>query len=149
MADIHWTPKMVAVYLEEAADTLKRLPPVKVQGFFSTWPPVVQEFWEAFGWEETRVRRGPPSAKAIDQMDLTLDWLRWLEPEDAKLVWERSCHRPWKMLAYRFGIDRTTAWRRWTYALVTIAAKLNARKSLPSACNTVATSRNATSERPP
>ncbi|MDK9720408.1 MAG: DUF6362 family protein [Rhodospirillales bacterium] len=146
MADIHWTPKMVAVYLEEAADTLKRLPPVKVRGFFTTWPPMVRDFWDAYGWEEERPRLGPPRAAAIDQMDATMLWLRWLEPEDAKLVWARACERPWKVIAHQYGIDRTTAWRRWTYAMVTIAARLNAveaRKADP--CNAVATPKRATS----
>jgi hypothetical protein len=144
MSDIHWTPKLVAIYLEEAAETLRRLPPVKVQGYFSTWPPVLREFWEAYGRDELEVRLGPPSGRAIDQMDETMLWLRWLEIEDAKLVWERAGGRPWKIIAHRWGIDRSTAWRRWTYALVTIAAKLNSRKLQEKPCNTVATLRGAT-----
>lgn len=140
MADVQWTPKMVAVYLEQAADTLRRLPPVRVQGYASTWPPIVRDFWEAYGWEETRVRSGPPRPAAIDQMDATLLWLRWLELDDSRLVWSRANGRPWKVIAHEFGIDRTTAWRRWMYALVVIAARLNA-------CSTVATSRRATSGR--
>lgn len=128
MAEPHWTPKMVAVYLEEAADTLRRLPPVKVRGYVTTWPPIVRDYWEAFGWDEVRVRLGPPSAKAIDQMDRTLLWLRWLDVADHRLVWSRACGRPWKAIAHEFGCDRTTAWRRWTYAMITIAARLNARE---------------------
>jgi hypothetical protein len=77
-------------------------------------------------------------------MDETMLWLRWLEIEDAKLVWERAGGRPWKIIAHRWGIDRSTAWRRWTYALVTIAAKLNSRKLQEKPCNTVATLRGAT-----
>lgn len=138
MADVHWTPKMAAVYLEEAADTLRRLPAVRVQGYASSWPPIVRDFWDAYGWEETEVRLGPPSAAAIDQMDVTLSWLRWLDRDDARLVWGRANRRPWKAIAHDFSIDRTTAWRRWTYALAVIAARLNA-------CNTVATPRRATS----
>ena len=29
---------------------------------------------------------------AITRMEETLGWLRWLEPQDAKLVWARSSH---------------------------------------------------------
>ena len=45
MAD--WTPALVEQRLVEAADTLRRLPPVKVQGHASSWPPMVRDFWEA------------------------------------------------------------------------------------------------------
>ena len=125
MAEPHWTPKMVAVYLEEAADTLRRLPNHRVGGYASAWPEIVRDYWEAFGWHDAEVRPIPPSPKAIDQMDETLRWLWWLEPDQARLVWARSTGKPWKVIAYDYGIDRTTAWRRWTYALVTIAARLN------------------------
>jgi hypothetical protein len=33
---------------------------------------------------------------------------------------------PWKAIAHARGIDRSTAWRRWTCAMITIAARLNA-----------------------
>ena len=33
-----WTPEMVEERLFEAGAVLKRLPPVKVGGYFSTWP---------------------------------------------------------------------------------------------------------------
>ncbi len=135
MDDRHWTPKLVAAYLEEAADTLKRLPEKRIQGYFSAWPPIVRDFWEAYGWDEAEARPGPPSARAIDRMDKTLDWLRWLERDEAKLVWERAGGRPWKYIAHDFQIDRTTAWRRWTYALITIATKLNRLKRHRTSCN--------------
>jgi hypothetical protein len=126
MAEPHWTPKMVAVYLEEAADTLRRLPNRRVGGYVSAWPEIVRDYWEAFGWHDAEVRPIPPSPKAIDQMDETLRWLWWLERDEARLVWDRSTGKPWKVIAYDYGIDRTTAWRRWTYGLITIAARLNA-----------------------
>ena len=129
MAEPHWTPKMVAVYLEEAADTLRRLPDRRVGGYVSAWPEIVRNYWEAFGWHDAEVRPIPPSPRAIDQMDETLRWLCWLEPDQARLVWARSTGKPWKLIAHEHSIDRTTAWRRWSYALVTIAARLNAGKS--------------------
>ena len=36
------------------------------------------------------MRLPPPSAAAISRMEATLPWLRWLEIEDAKLVWMRA-----------------------------------------------------------
>jgi len=125
MVDPHWTPKTVEARLEEAADTLRRLPAVKVQGYFSTWPPIIRDFWEAFGWNEAEVRLGPPMPKAIDRMDETMLWLQWLEPDELRLVWLRAEGVRWKVIAHRFGMNRSTAWRHWTYALIKIATRLN------------------------
>jgi hypothetical protein len=126
MVEYRWTPEMVAAYLAEAADTLRRLPSAKVQGCRSSWPPIVQDFWEMCADDDAPVHLGPPTAKAIDQMDKTLLWLRWLEKEDQRLVWDRANHRPWKVIAADLHVDRSTAWRRWTYAVGTLVARLNA-----------------------
>ncbi len=125
MANEPWTASLVEARLAEAADTLRRLPEERVQGYFSTWPPVIREYWQAYGRSEVRVRPSPPSARAIDQMDEALQWLRWLEQEDAKLVWARAEGTPWKSICWRFGVGRTTAWERWVAALCVIAARLN------------------------
>jgi hypothetical protein len=126
MAEPHWTPKMVAVYLDEAADTLHRLPNRRVGGYVSTWPKIARDHWETFGWHDAEVRPIPPPPKAIDQMDRALPWLYWLEPEEAKLVWARACGVPWKIIEIWRGVSRSTAWRHWITALATIAGRLNA-----------------------
>lgn len=144
MDNQHWTPKLVAVSLEEAADTLRRLPDPRLQGYWSSWPVIVRDFWEAYGWNDVRVRPSPPSPAAIDRMDEVLPWLQWLEPDDARLVWQRANGRPWKLIAYEFGVNRTTAWRRWTFAVILIATKLNTLKSKGNCRNTVATRKGAT-----
>jgi len=131
MDDRHWTPEMVAGRLAEAADTLRRLPAVKVQGYFSAWPPIVRDFWEAFGWNDAEVRLGPPTPKAIDRMDETIEWFKWLEPDETKLIWLRAEGVRWKLICARFRIGRTTAWYRWSGALAKIAARLNARTGQP------------------
>lgn len=127
MTHDHWTPRLVEAYLAEAADTMRRLPEPRVPGYFSTWPEIVQESWMTDGWAEGPTRLGSATPRAITQMDETLLWLRWLDRDDQKIVWERANRRPWKVIAHAFGIDRSTAWRRWTYALITIAARLNAQ----------------------
>lgn len=126
MNDVLWTPKVVAERVEEAADTLRRLPAVKVQGYFSTWPEVVRDFWDAYGWHDAEVRPGPPLPRAIDRMDETLCWLRWLDPDETRLVWLRAEGVRWKLICARFGVGRTTAWHRWESALAKIAIRLNA-----------------------
>lgn len=131
MADIDWTPALVEAQLIEAADTMKRLPPVKVQGYFNTWPVVRPEFADLVGREPEQLRLGPPSAAAISRMDEALEWLRWLDPDDAKLVWMRAEEKPWKAVCWRFGIGRATANRRHEYALSIMVWRL-LRRSLPS-----------------
>ena len=131
MDEIRWTASLVAERLEEAAETLERLPQVKVKGYATSWPPVVHEYWEAFGWGEIKVRLGPPSAAAIDRMDEALTWLRWLEPDAALVAWLRACNVPWKSLTWRVGMGRTKAWQAWVAALAVIAARLNGQQHQP------------------
>ena len=69
--------------------------------------------------------------EAITRMEQSLEWLRWLEGDDAKLVWARSEGMPWKQICCRFGIARATADRRWRYALALIAFRLNGQ-TIPS-----------------
>src|SRR3546814_287056 len=121
MTDARWTPRLIEDRLEEAALTVRRLPPVKVQGHRSSWPPIVRDFHDAYGAEPATVRLGPPTAAAITRMDEAFVWLAWLEPDDARLLWARACGLPWKLLTYRFGASRTTLWRRWVAGLITIA----------------------------
>ena len=64
--------------------------------------------------------------EAIDCMDEALRWLTWLELEERRLVWLRAEGMPWKWITRRLGIGRTTAWQRWTTALLKIAVRLNA-----------------------
>jgi hypothetical protein len=73
------------------------------------------------------MRLPPASTAAVTRMEETLGWLRWLEGEDAKLVWARADRTPWKAICCRFGISRATANRRFQYALSLIAWRLNGR----------------------
>ena len=115
----NWTPRRVAVRFEEAADVMARLPNERVPGLYGLWPRIVSA---------TMTSGGPaaPSPEAIDRMDEVLGWLCWLEPEERRLVWLRAEGLPWKRITHRLGIGRTTAWQRWTMALLKIASRLNA-----------------------
>ena len=127
MTEIDWTPDAVEARLDEAADVMRRLPAVRMQGYFSTWPTIVPEFSDLVGQEPMPLRRSPPAPSAITRMDETLGWLRWLEPDDAKLVWMRAEGKPWKAVCWRFGLARSTANRRHEYALNLIAWRLRKR----------------------
>ena len=74
------------------------------------------------------MRLPPPSPAAITRMEEALLWLRWLEVDDAKLVWERADRRPWKAICWQFGIARATADRRYRYGLSVMAWRLNGRR---------------------
>ena len=127
MAEQRWTASLVEERMVEAADTLKRLPEERVRGYFSTWPTVIRDYWEAFGREDVRLRRGPPSPAAIDRMDEAMTWLAWLDPAEARIVWLRASGERWKAVCWRVGLARAAAHRHWLFALSVIAWKLNGR----------------------
>jgi len=123
-----WTREQVEERLIEAADVMKRLPEVRVQGYFSLWPAIRESFADRVGAEPKRLKRPTPTREAIDRMDEALPWLQWLEAEDAKLVWARVQGTPWKAICWRFGISRVTACRRYAYGLSVIAWRLSGRR---------------------
>jgi hypothetical protein len=124
----NWTAKMVEERVVDAAQVMRRLPPVRVPGYFSTWPRALVEFADLVGQQPEPMRLPPPSPAAISRMEEALGWLRWLEGEDAKLVWARADRTQWKAICWRFGIARATAHRRWQYGLSVIAWRLNGRR---------------------
>jgi DNA-binding CsgD family transcriptional regulator len=114
-----WTPKLIAERLVEAVDVLARLPEEQARGFYDLWPKIL-------GGPYTGPGRAAAAPEAIDRMDEALAWLGWLDPEERRLTWLRAEGLSWKRIAYRLGIGRTTAWQRWTMALLKIASRLNA-----------------------
>lgn len=128
MTDLNWTPSMVEERFVDAADVMKRLPDVRVPGYFNTWPKVLREFADLVGQEAPQLRRPPPAPDAISRMEKTLEWLAWLEVEDAKLVWGRANNQPWKQVCWQLGTSRPVAWRRWVTALCMIAMRLNGER---------------------
>lgn len=132
--DIHWRedgwrglgPEIAAHPLvEEAASTARQLPPMRVQGFFNTWPEIRRTPWERMSRDDEPPPRFPPSPEAIDRMLETMRWIQWLELEQRHLVWMRAGRYPWREICRRFACDRTTAWRRWQRALGLVATRLN------------------------
>ena len=91
---------------------------------FETWPATIHQVRCAPTDEDDA--SPPQTAHALDQMHAALMWLRWLDADLQRIAWDRANSRPWKAIAHEHGIDRTTAWRRWTCAMITIAARLNA-----------------------
>jgi hypothetical protein len=120
-----WTPERVEERLLEAAAVLRRLPPPRKQGYFSTWPTMFVEFGDLVGQTPEPMRPPPPSAAAISRMDAALPWLLWLAPLDAKIVWRRASGTRWKEICWEVGLARAAAHEHWLYALSVIAWRLN------------------------
>ena len=125
MAEAEWTGETVADHFEEAVRTLRKLPPVRVTGYFNAWPEVLRSAKEIAAMEPQPMRV-LPSTGAITRLERTFDWMLWITVEERKLIWLRAARVPWKAITFEFGCDRTTAWRRWTLALTKIASRLNA-----------------------
>jgi hypothetical protein len=119
MIEQRWDNEAVARRLEEAADVLARLPDERVRGLYDLWPRLLGEPCGS-------ARPAAAAPEAIDRMDEALGWLLWLEPGERQLVWLRAEGMPWKWVTRRLGIGRTTAWQRWSTALLKIAIHLNA-----------------------
>jgi len=122
LAGPRWTATLVAERLAEAADVLDRLPEPKVPGLYSLLPLLP----DRSAGNGARATPAAPPPEAIDRMDEALHWLLWLDPEERRLVWLRADGMPWKWITRRLGIGRTTAWQRWSAALLKIAVRLNA-----------------------
>ena len=123
--DAPWTTDEVANRFHEAAITARRLPPVRVQGYSNTWPPIVRQAWEVLGADDAIYRSYPPTPQAVEQMLEAMRWVQWLEVEQRHLVWMRADGYRWREITRRFGCDRTTAWRRWNIALLVVSERLN------------------------
>lgn len=121
-----WSADDVAARFHEAAVTGRRLPPVRVQGYFNLWPPIVRQEWERYA-EPDRVIRFPPEPVAIDRMLEAMGWVQWLEVESRHLIWMRADNYGWNQIGRRFGCCRTTAWRRWKLSIQIVVEQLNAQ----------------------
>jgi hypothetical protein len=121
------TPREIEDQFEDAALTLRRLPNPTgsgAKGYGQSWPEYVHDAQQAYGYDEARMRV-VPSALAIQRMEDCIDWLRFLDPEDARIVWLRAEGVRWRQVCIRAGVVRSTAWRRWAASLLTIANHLN------------------------
>jgi len=55
-----WNSDVVAQRFIEAARTARRLPPVRVQGYFSVWPAFVRTEYERMAGDDPPRLRFPP-----------------------------------------------------------------------------------------
>ncbi|PWR24009.1 DUF6362 family protein [Zavarzinia compransoris] len=123
-----WTGELVAARLEEAADTLRRLPDTETKyrlGLRSAWPDVVRESVAVQASTGVRVRLGPPSPGAIDRLEATIGWLSLLTEAQRRIAWALASGISAARLARMIGCHRNTIANRQAAALRIIAGHLN------------------------
>lgn len=121
-----WTTTRVEDRLESAADVFRTLPGVMPQGFFNAWPEYFHSFADKVG-QEPQMRQPRPGPRQITEAEEALLWLRWLERDDARIVWLRAERTAWKPICWEMGISRATANRRWQYGIAVVVWRLNGR----------------------
>nr|WP_130471412.1 DUF6362 family protein [Candidatus Magnetaquicoccus inordinatus] len=132
MGDNGWVPAMVFKRIVEAARTLRalRMAGLKPAGYTSSWPDVVIDPNDLQGCDHAKVPRLSPTPEAITRMDESLLWLRWLKPEQARVVWLYAEDVPRKILCARVGMSQSKAGRVRMVALEIIASMLNANRKV-------------------
>ena len=120
-----WTIEDVANRFEDAASTARRLPPVRVQGYFTVWSMIVRSEWERMSAEEQPRLHFQPSPVDVDAMLEVMHWVQWLELDQRHLVWMRAKRYGWRDIAIRFACCTKTAQRHWQAALQCVAQRLN------------------------
>ncbi len=116
--------KYVEDRIHDAARTLRRLPEERVQGYFSTWPKIKRDEMEILQMEKEPMRVRATSDDITEMEEVLFVWLRWLEVDERKLVWQRAERVRWKLICAQFGVGRTKAWEMYKCALGKIAARI-------------------------
>ncbi len=116
--------KYVEDRIHDAARTLRRLPEERVQGYFSTWPKIKRDEMEILQMEKEPMRVRPSMDDITEMEEVLFVWLRWLEVDERKLVWQRAERVRWKLICAQFGVGRTKAWEMYKCALGKIAARI-------------------------
>ena len=116
--------KYVEDRIREASRTLPRLPEERVQGYFSAWPAIKRDEMEILQMEKQPMRIRPTSDDITEMEEVLFVWLRWLDVDERKLVWQRAERVRWKLICNQFGVGRTKAWEMYKCALGKIAARI-------------------------
>jgi hypothetical protein len=125
MSNEQWTEESVADRFEEAVDTLRKLPAVRVNGYISAWPEIAYSKAE-IAMMDRKPRQWLATPQAISDMIESCKWINLLHKrDDRKIIWLRASKTPWKQICTELGICRSTAHYKWRNAIRTITKKLN------------------------
>jgi hypothetical protein len=120
-------------FLLQAAETERRMPPVRNKGTVTVWPEVAAERNVDFRPDKTFVTVCRATNKQIDNHAHADDLINLLDEEDRLLVrkvLKKACFRrvpPWHQLAKHFHCDRRTVTRRYEKALFVLLCRDTSR----------------------
>lgn len=97
-----------------AAKIMRRLPAVKVQGYFCSWPKFCADEDDIHSSGEAWLM---PLPEEVAKMEEILDWLKFVEVEKRRIVWLRSCGMGWKYISSRTHRGRSSLIRDYNSAL--------------------------------
>lgn len=124
-----WTPAVVKHRLKEAAATFwawhANQPRVGPVGFRPSWPEIVRQAAEAYGYDPVRSRPAPPAPDAIDRMEAALEWLNLVSDEDRRMLWAWANGAALWRIGQRFGKSERTMHNWIARATLLIAGQLN------------------------
>jgi hypothetical protein len=119
--------------IAECYDVFRRLPdPERKYRLpqLSSWPTVIRDFMDAYGWSDVRVRMPPPSPAAIDRAEEVLAWFAaHLKdyPNGARALW-LTCGRGLSLqqAAIVMHTGKSTVKDRRNAALTVLLARIGA-----------------------
>jgi len=112
-----FSEEQVIAIFKEAVRTLKKMPPVRVRGYFNAWPEIIYTERETMRMDQKpKMWRATPDA--ISRMERAVNWLGLLEDAvERKILWMRSSNIPWEIISKTFGFSRVTANKKYKNAI--------------------------------
>lgn len=105
--------------MRSAWDTLRRVPSRGVPGYRVGWPEVIQDHFDAYGYTAASVRLPPAEPRAIDRMNETFGWFRFVANRDLVDAMWLCCGARLapRRVAKILGLHRNTVMNRRNAAL--------------------------------
>ena len=125
---LYWNEKIVMGYLMQAANIHRRMPEVRMPGYYSLWSDTMKDKWaRLYDTLNGKSTLGSPMPPEVDFQDEVMAWLRLLNRRQQQIVWMRANGVPWKILIDEFGRSKPTLWRELSQCLRQIIVILNRR----------------------
>ena len=112
-----------------ALKTLRALPDpdarvlAQFKGQAVSWPEVVHEHGQAYGYGEVKARPFRPSPRDVSRMLGDLAWLQGIDKPLFRLIWWRSFDLPFSFIGARIGRSPETARRRYREAIMEVTKR--------------------------